>query len=1117
MPIIDISGKIIKENDFLAIREMLTGSLESHIAQLDKWKETAENRQEDPFFYERIIGCFRDVLNRLPEVFRSAKEGRNNIKAEDLIAGVYSEISGNVINELGQQTNQEHINPEIRQAINSFLSYNASEWADKGLAEEYPDRAELQIQEKDTKEAYDRTVGAFQYVTEPFKWIEDIDEYDTRKDSVDVLYNSRMPGNAPEEDMVGLRIAGEKSRGYSFDIRVKNKVSFGNLFSILSGLNKAVRTEDATGGKLRGRDIRMGNLRSVGSFSAPVTLYKTLSKIADDINQLKKIEDKALRKSRAIQLAAFSYQMLMSERVFDEANGRTCRLFADTILQSFGLPPHTPVLEEKDIVHTMGEPMDFTAGANAIYNGVQRSNRTLREEKEKDIETVEQKSNKRHDLLEEIRARINDEEDNVRESEWYRNYIQALEELEEKMVELGGLDENEAEKNLTEEDRTDLLEKMVHVGEAGEKFLKKAKLRAKDITKGIYDSITRLQKLLSRDYETITEYNPQNPKSLNELMDDSRVLTIDIRDSKIKTLGNMQNSRIPMTIYGVDGKMRTGVFTKASYVRTKEVFDEIINKASENCNEAAKNQLTLIPRIIISCLVNSNNFRKDDGTKVLVGDSSEYAIGWLVSKVHNMRREGVMVNEDRIKLLLDSVGVNVMIIPDKAITILKNGLNSMAKNASYHFSTLYLFMQDGDRLDHRNSAMSTIASLMGASSLLAKSDNMRYINSKGHVTEGTFMDFGKGLDIGNDISLAKHLREDPFVEQACRGRFLKSLADLKIIDFICLNLDRHEGNVMYQVDQEGNLIGVQGIDNDSSFGVRQWRQEEVRRVRVISKSMNDRLNKITPEILRFALRGSGLTYDEISAAVLRLKTLKNRVKNNQITVFDDNDFNNSSIYDITATENRNNDPAWRTFRYINGNVANYRRQSRIQFEPYIDRTPQKSRISTTERRYTVGGLVDLSEKIKTILHNDETGFDVKNINSYGRRSNEFNEIITTAGWVTQAPDYLRDIGKCNESLFISEPGAEDVRQVYESVFNNLNQAIDRYLNKKLLARGMDEKGKIKGKNDYEQKRIDFVVKIKKVVKDYEARKRGPVKKSEIVEKQSVIKRRDQNIKNKMEK
>lgn len=50
---------------------------------------------------------------------------------------------------------------------------------------------------------------------------------------------------------------------------------------------------------------------------------------------------------------------------------------------------------------------------------------------------------------------------------------------------------------------------------------------------------------------------------------------------------------------------------------------------------------------------------------------------------------------------------------------------------------------------------------------------------------------------------------------------LKSLVDIQILDFVCMNIDRHLGNMMFQFEGEGTknprFVGVQGIDNDLSF------------------------------------------------------------------------------------------------------------------------------------------------------------------------------------------------------------------------------------------------------------------------------------------------------------
>ena len=110
--------------------------------------------------------------------------------------------------------------------------------------------------------------------------------------------------------------------------------------------------------------------------------------------------------------------------------------------------------------------------------------------------------------------------------------------------------------------------------------------------------------------------------------------------------------------------------------------------------------------------------------------------------------------------------------------------------------------------------------------------------------------------------------------------------------------------------------------------------------------------------------------------------------------------------------------------------------------------------------------------------------------------------------------YLRENNLLKEDLFISEPAAHDAKLCFDNQFTQLDQALNRYLAKKRNQRGTDEKGKIKGKNDYEQKRIDYAMKLKAMVREYEARKRGPVGKAEEQEKQALIRRREQNKRNK---
>ncbi|MCR4837468.1 MAG: hypothetical protein K5897_00870 [Eubacterium sp.] len=170
--------------------------------------------------------------------------------------------------------------------------------------------------------------------------------------------------------------------------------------------------------------------------------------------------------------------------------------------------------------------------------------------------------------------------------------------------------------------------------------------------------------------------------------------------------------------------------------------------------------------------------------------------------------------------------------------------------------------------------------------------------------------------------------------------------------------------------------------------------------------------------------------------------------------------------------------------------------------------------STTDRKYTVGGMVDLSEKAKRMLTDRETNFDVPKINSFGRRSNEFTELLDAVRSVSNIPEFLRQSNLLDEEKFISDPNAGEALMVFDEAFNTLNEKVRTYLRKKTGERGLDETGKIKGKNDYEKKRIEYAKNVLSLVKEYTERRIGPVKKADKQEEQALKDRRDQNNRNK---
>ena len=59
-------------------------------------------------------------------------------------------------------------------------------------------------------------------------------------------------------------------------------------------------------------------------------------------------------------------------------------------------------------------------------------------------------------------------------------------------------------------------------------------------------------------------------------------------------------------------------------------------------------------------------------------------------------------------------------------------------------------------------------------------------------------------------------------------------------------------------------------------------------------------------------------------------------------------------------------------------------------------------------------------------------------------------------------------------------------------YNNLRSTISTYLNKKVRERNASSVETLRGKNSYEQKRIDFAKQLLRIVNEYEDIRRGPV-------------------------
>ncbi len=191
----------------------------------------------------------------------------------------------------------------------------------------------------------------------------------------------------------------------------------------------------------------------------------------------------------------------------------------------------------------------------------------------------------------------------------------------------------------------------------------------------------------------------------------------------------------------------------------------------------------------------------------------------------------------------------------------------------------------GDLLAERSTAMNDVAKALGCPDILVGSK--RVTVKRGDQVETGVMMESADMELVDPSKLTKghpffNLDETQFDTK----QMLSSLADLQIVDYLCANTDRHAHNFFYRVDfkdpDQPKLLGVQGIDNDNSFGAikggGQMKLASNENLKIITPRMADAVSNMTGEQLQNVLSPYHLSDAEIKAAKQRLKDLQGMIQ-----------------------------------------------------------------------------------------------------------------------------------------------------------------------------------------------------------------------------------------------
>ena len=262
------------------------------------------------------------------------------------------------------------------------------------------------------------------------------------------------------------------------------------------------------------------------------------------------------------------------------------------------------------------------------------------------------------------------------------------------------------------------------------------------------------------------------------------------------------------------------------------------------------------------------------------------------------------VSENLTKEKMESMGFSAeeaeQLLQDPGFRGMKNSLSSAINTAAYTMGIakpIGITTAEGKRLDMRNVAMTNVAEALGAPTLLARSRPLQ-MEAGGRILEGVVMESADGVNLdqvadGHPMALVTEDQIDAVYNNAPG---LKSLADLQIVDYICMNMDRHSSNMFYRFEglETGNpkFIGVQGIDHDFAFGDRALDPTSQTKslpalvdLQVVTETMAARLRDPKTEAeIEAKMRANHMTEGEIAGAKARLNQLREAIDNETIQV-----------------------------------------------------------------------------------------------------------------------------------------------------------------------------------------------------------------------------------------
>lgn len=433
----------------------------------------------------------------------------------------------------------------------------------------------------------------------------------------------------------------------------------------------------------------------------------------------------------------------------------------------------------------------------------------------------------------------------------------------------------------------------------------------KVVTTPIVTLMDNIETLMGKDFKVLLSATRHGIKTLPDVILRSRTNIVDLGNQNTAKAGANMSSRMRIKVSGKDGEEMEGFFTPDQTLSKKSRKEEQ-NKAYEKLWQRAQDIVdkdtldTIIERV-------NNEVKKEKAPYSFAMQlENDTCLGYKTRSGENIAPDRVFMsyleNDMDESMELDFKGADLDALDEKGKQKLFDG-TGLSQMLGEYFSEMYRInnkydiidygvkMESMDNINQRNSAMSDIAQLLDMENLIAYSESM-VIKRGDKIVKGTFMEKAKGDDVHlpNMGSVFADPEADLDMDQS---QVRRQLADLQILDYICGNMDRHNGNVMFQFDRTNPkkpvCTGVQGIDNDSSFGMITDGIGNLPKsydIGVVSAKTALMVNNLSPAVLKTTLRGYKFSEREINAAITRTQTIQKKIRNKSIQVVQDGGWEN---------------------------------------------------------------------------------------------------------------------------------------------------------------------------------------------------------------------------------